>query len=1139
MYNRDNFFYVNYSDLEFKFRPYFRSLFDTNDLTEDQLEHTDTYELVMNHINENRIRHIYQHINCFFMFTDQYEVIEHRYLRRDKSGQVIETPWQMADRVATFVALAEPRDRTSGMEKLNKWYPIFLTMLLDMRVSPNTPTWSSAGIPGFGCFACAVVGNGDSLEEISKWYSDVLFMNRYNFGIGHSLHKFRPKNAPFGNSKTKTKSPLKWLNPIQEMSVSMQQGDSGRGGANMVSIPIWHPAVVEFINYKKYPEDIGIPARKLMKQIMNSNLGVHTKEAIVDIIDKQIPLKNFNMSILITNKFMQAVREDKEFELKFELSDHSWKYVDTIKARQLWDDIVFNAYESGDPGLMFFDRINKDNHLLNIKGAIYASNPCVTGDTLISVADGRNVVPIKQLAQEGADIPVYCQDYDGSLKISIMRNPRMTQKHAKIYKITLDTGDIIRATENHKFWLTSKEYKKLSDLKVGDSLVPLHKINTGEANFNGYWVFNNSYNKKIWEHRIISEYNTGHEIYNNEMVHHKNYIKNDNSLKNLKIRKKISKKSKDVWKNKHDYIRKQMRKGWDPEKRKNLSRVILKKSLSKALDQEYKAIVYDNKVMVEKQCEYCSKMFDIEYIRREVSYCSKQCSNFAMWEDEDFRKRRRDSYNSTIEKRINELRNKQTEVFLDLKYNLKREPSRGEWRDRCKKENISTEMYRESSPFQSWNELTEYAFSYNHRIVSIEFDGYEDVYNGTVDTYHNYFIGGFHEKTKGGKKDKLVFFNTLNCGEQFLMEHEICDLWTINLMKHINFYHKNINWAQLRDTINVVTRMADNLITQNEYPKEVPELERNEKEQRRIGIDYTGLADAMFSSNIKYGSDESYELVNQLYRYLRDHTRLYSAKLGKKKGNFPLLYKTDLYNENGKYSDVTKCPECSGDIIRHDNEEFIECDNCNWAKYKYLRNIELTTQAPTGTRSRKLGVSFGIEPHYMKWWKSNVMEGKVVYNISHNLEWYMKKWAHEHGMKFDELMEIVDTYDKQGENGLDTNDYLTIKRFNREVMENWIETYDLSPEQHIEIQSQAQQWVSNAVSKTINFDDRTTIEDVDKIYKLAWEKGLKGITIYRKGSHFKEVIGEDMKCPECGSDQLLAIEGCMQCKECSWAKCEI
>lgn len=178
--------------------------------------------------------------------------------------------------------------------------------------------------------------------------------------------------------------------------------------------------------------------------------------------------------------------------------------------------------------------------------------------------------------------------------------------------------------------------------------------------------------------------------------------------------------------------------------------------------------------------------------------------------------------------------------------------------------------------------------------------------------------------------------------------------------------------------------------------------------------------------------------------------------------------------------------------------------------------MHLLTQAPTGTRSRMLGVSFGIEPHYYKWWDSNVMEGKNVPGINRILEWYLRLSG-----DFETMVVNIN------------------KGFSYPVLDDWVEAHDLKPEQHLKVQSIIQQWVDQAVSKTINLPRDATVEDIADMYMLAWRSGLKGITMYREGSHFREVIGKKERCPECESENLLKVEGCSQCKDCAWAKCSI
>ena len=184
--------------------------------------------------------------------------------------------------------------------------------------------------------------------------------------------------------------------------------------------------------------------------------------------------------------------------------------------------------------------------------------------------------------------------------------------------------------------------------------------------------------------------------------------------------------------------------------------------------------------------------------------------------------------------------------------------------------------------------------------------------------------------------------------------------------------------------------------------------------------------------------------------------------------------------------------------------------------------MHLLTQAPTGTRSRKLGVSFGIEPQYYKWYTSNVMEGQVVYNVNRILEWYLKLECNKSGYKFNDLCTQIDN-----------------KTVSLPLLDNWVEAHELSPEQHLTVQATAQKWIDQAVSKTINLPKDTTAQEVGGIYMMAWDLGCKGITIYRDGSHYKEVIGKRETCPECESKDLLKIEGCVQCMQCAWSKCSL
>ncbi len=290
------------------------------------------------------------------------------------------------------------------------------------------------------------------------------------------------------------------------------------------------------------------------------------------------------------------------------------------------------------------------------------------------------------------------------------------------------------------------------------------------------------------------------------------------------------------------------------------------------------------------------------------------------------------------------------------------------------------------------------------------------------------------------------------CGEQPLLPYESCNLGSINLSKMVK--ENTVDWDLLRDTVWKAVHFLDNVIDANRYPLEL--IERNTKSNRKIGLGVMGWADLLVQLNIPYNSKEALSLAESIMRFILEQGRLASAELAKERGPFPNYEKSIYYNK------------------------------------MLLRNATITTIAPTGTLSIIAGCSSGIEPLFAICFVRNVMDGTKLLEVNP----YFRKAMEKLGLWSDELAQrIAETGSIQG-----------IKEIPEEIKRVFVTAHEISPSDHVRMQATFQQYVDNAVSKTVNLPKDATEEDVREVYLLAYRLGCKGVTVYRDGSRQGQVI---------------------------------
>lgn len=295
------------------------------------------------------------------------------------------------------------------------------------------------------------------------------------------------------------------------------------------------------------------------------------------------------------------------------------------------------------------------------------------------------------------------------------------------------------------------------------------------------------------------------------------------------------------------------------------------------------------------------------------------------------------------------------------------------------------------------------------------------------------------------------------CGEQPLLPNESCNLGSIDLAKFVNEDETDIDWNRLKKSTRTAVHFLDNTIDANKYA--IPEIKKANKLSRKIGLGVMGFADMLIKMKMNYDSEEAVDMGRKVMKFIQTEADVKSEELAEIRGPF----------EGWKGSR----PQINGD--------------------KPIRNACRLTVAPTGTISMIAGCSSGIEPVFsLAYRKQNILEGKTLYYVDKNLE----KVAKEKGFYSEDLLEHL----SNGGSLQDREDVPSdVKRVFRTAP-------DISPEYHVRMQAAFQESVDAGISKTINFPNEASEDDVTTTYMLAWNLKCKGITVYRSGSREKEVL---------------------------------
>ena len=336
-------------------------------------------------------------------------------------------------------------------------------------------------------------------------------------------------------------------------------------------------------------------------------------------------------------------------------------------------------------------------------------------------------------------------------------------------------------------------------------------------------------------------------------------------------------------------------------------------------------------------------------------------------------------------------------------------------------------------------------------------------------------------KTNSNPTPHLGIIEATNpCGEQPLLPYGACNLGSINLSKFIKEDGTDFDYEKLKECVFTAIHFLDNVIDMNHYP--VPEIEEMAKKTRRIGLGIMGWAESLVLLKIPYNSERALRKAEEVMKFINISSMNASEKLAEERGIFP-EWKNSIYDKEGSYY--------------RDQES-------------YPRNSARTTIAPTGTIGITAGLQgAGIEPFFAIVYvrynaggidalkKSEKPEEKDTFFEVNPLFEKIAQKNNYFGLGKEELYVKINNNNKS---------IVGIEEIPKEIQNLFLTSHDLTPKSHILMQCAFQKYTDNAVSKTVNLKNEASVEDIEKVYMLAYENGAKGVTIYRDGSKQFQIL---------------------------------
>jgi ribonucleoside-diphosphate reductase alpha chain len=1050
-------------------------------------------------------------------------ILPARYLLKDEDGDVQETPKEMFKRVAQNVA--EPDKDHPGVSYDESWKE-FYNIMAQQAFIPNSPTLMNAGADLQQLSACFVVHPEDDMDSIFEQVHNAASIFQSGGGMGYPFHLMRPKGDRVHSTGGIASGPLSFQRVFDTTCGTIKQGGKRRG-AQMGIMRVDHPDILRFITAKR-------------------NEG---------------ELSNFNISVGLTDDFMDAVKNDETYTLTnprtdepFETSqktaefynrdeewhpqaagsdqgrddnfwrDHAASFGDEIDqydinlepgepmelpARFIWETLIDGAWRNGEPGLFMYNETN-DMHSFDVdkhpEHRIEATNPCVTGDTKISTENGLYEAQTLYEQRVAMDVAV-----DGRLSDDRFKEASSVYKTGEkdVYKLSTTEGYELRLTADHRV-MTNDGWKEAQHL-TGDDTVHIANREGGfgqagtrdEGHVLG-WLVGDGQLKDNEGRAVLHFYDEDTELSDTFAEKVNAIVRGARGNGDYEVGVQSIETRGDHRQRLAEEQRIRSTRLYELAEHYGLTKnklsvpsKVFRGSRKQAIGFLQGLFTADGSVQGTAQKGVSVRLSSSEEaLLKDVQ---QLLLNFGVYSKVYTERRpagKRDLPDNNGGMKTYDVQ-AQHDLVISKNSLIRFAEEIGFLRsDKQRRLETRLEDYTRG-PYEE---------TFTATVANVEHDGHEPVYDLTEPDTHSFIANG------------VVVHN---CGEQPLENYEACNLGHINLSLLVddkddgiglNYYEwkeqrsdaydfdndldtavqayldEALDMERFESVAKTGLRFLDNVVTMSDFP--LDKIEEKVSSLRKVGLGLMGFAQMLIQLGIRYGSDESIAVAKEIQRRITGFSIEASHDLAKRRGAFSEW-------PDSKWADPTAYPDWfeqyTGGLDPAEFEDGLK-----------LRNHNTTTIAPTGTTSMIANTSGGCEPIFSLAYYKNVAKDIQGEDMLVEFDDYFIKALEANDVDVEAVK--ADAEAKMENNEWDGVQSISDDVLPDEVKEIFATANQVSPAEHIDIQAAFQTYNHSGISKTCNFPNSATKDDVREAYMRAYDKGVKGMTVYRDGTREVQVM---------------------------------